>query len=765
MIDLRVSDLPLPDVLKEFIIKERGITELYPPQEEAVRKGIFDGKNILMCTTTATGKTLMAELAMINAVLTRGVKAVMAVPLRALAYEKARDLRIYEKLGVRVAVTTGEYDKEDAWLTNYDIVVTTYEKLDSLLRHRADWLRQVGVLVIDEVHYINDDKRGPIIESIIAKVRALGLNTQIIALSATVGNAEDIAKYLEAEVVESRWRPVPLREGVYYDGVVYYSDGDRAVIKDLGNPVLSLVIDTLLNGGQALVFTNSRPNTVKLAQQIAQYICNYGVKVIEPRELSRVSSAVLEVSQSRLLGEELAKVVKCGVAFHHAGLDMDVRSIIENSFRDRLLKVVVATTTLAAGVNLPARRVIIHEYRRYEPGVGMEELPVMEYKQMAGRAGRPGLDPYGEAILIARGEDEVDYLMRNYINAEVEEVRSKFLTDRNLSTHLLSAIASGYASDMEGVFRFVSSTLGYLQGGFDKNVILRDLLRRRIEDVINFLVESGFLERVDDRVAATALGSLLNNMYLDPYTANIYIRGLRAREETSDLGYTHLIVQSPEVPRLRVRRGELDDYLELVLDNWDYLLIKPPLTKDEIENGEYEEGEIEDYLSTIKTSVMLLEWADEVSEDELYRKYDVGPGDLRVYSDLMNWLASAVARLASTLGMKKHAERLEVLRWRLTYGVREELIELVVNLEGVGRARARALYNAGFRSIADIANADPRAISSIRGFGDKLARSIIEQARKLINEGRVIRYEPTRKREGGTDKQVFKKRGTLLDYL
>jgi helicase len=384
---------------------------------------------------------------------------------------------------------------------------------------------------------------------------------------------------------------------------------------------------------------------------------------------------------------------------------------------------------------------------------------------MAGRAGRPGLDPYGEAILIARGEDEVDYLMRNYINAEVEEVRSKFLTDKNLSTHLLSAIASGYASDMEGVFRFVSSTLGYLQGGFDKNVILRDLLRRRIEDVINFLVESGFLERVDDRVAATALGSLLNNMYLDPYTANIYIRGLRAREETSDLGYTHLIVQSPEVPRLRVRRGELDDYLELVLDNWDYLLIKPPLTKDEIENGEYEERELEDYLSTIKTSVMLLEWADEVSEDELYRKYDVGPGDLRVYSDLMNWLASAVARLASTLGMKKHAERLEVLRWRLTYGVREELIELVVNLEGVGRARARALYNAGFRSIADIANADPRAISSIRGFGDKLARSIIEQARKLINEGRVIRYEPTRKREGGTDKQVFKKRGTLLDYL
>ncbi len=238
-------------------------------------------------------------------------------------------------------------------------------------------------------------------------------------------------------------------------------------------------------------------------------------------------------------------------------------------------------------------------------------------------------------------------------------------------------------------------------------------------------------------MVATPLGSLLNNLYLDPYTANTYIRGLKARDETNDLGYTHLIIQSPEVPRLRVRRNEFDDYLELVLDNWDYLLIKPPITRDEIENGgEFEDEEIEDYLSTVKTAVMLLDWANEVSEDELYKNYDVGPGDLRVYSDLMDWLASAVARLAGALGMRRHEERLDILRWRLTYGVKDELIELVVNLEGVGRARARALYNAGFKDIEDIANADPRAISMIRGGfgGDKLAHSVIEQARKLIKE-------------------------------
>ncbi len=764
MITLRVADLPIPDVLRDFIARERGIQVLYPPQEEAVSKGLFDGKNLVMCTSTATGKTLMAELAMVNAVLTRGVKAILAVPLRALAYEKAGDLRSYEKLGVRIAVTTGEYDREDAWLMNYDIVVTTYEKLDSLLRHRAEWLRQVGVLVIDEIHYIDDDKRGPTIESIIAKVRALGLNTQIIALSATIGNAEEIANYLNAELVMSDWRPVRLREGVYYDGVIYYPDGSRALIKDLGNPVLSLVMDTIINGGQSLVFTNSRSNTVKLAQQIAHYICNYGAKLIEPDALARVSNSIIEASQSKLLGEELARIVKCGVAFHHAGLDMDTRSIIEESFRGRLIKAVVATTTLAAGVNLPARRVVIHEYMRYEPGIGMEELPVMEYKQMAGRAGRPGLDPYGEAVLIARSEDEVDYLIRNYINARVEDVKSKFLTDKNLATHMLSAIASGYASSIDDVMRFVSSTLGYVQGGYGKNDLLRDLLRRKIDDVINFLVESGFLERRGGYVAATALGSLLNNLYLDPYTANTYIHGLRAREETNDLGYTHLIVQSPEVPRLRVRRNEFDNYLEVVLDNWDYLLIKPPISRDEIEDGEFEDEELEDYLSAVKTAVMLLDWANEASEDELYRNYDIGPGDLRVYSDLMNWLASAVGRLAGALGMRRHEERLGVLRWRLTYGVRDELIELVANLEGVGRARARALYNAGLRSVEDVANADPKAISMIRGFGDKLARSIVEQARKLVEEGRVIRAPVLDKGEGS--RQGFtRRRGSLLDYL
>ncbi|WP_054843332.1 helix-hairpin-helix domain-containing protein [Vulcanisaeta souniana] len=357
-------------------------------------------------------------------------------------------------------------------------------------------------------------------------------------------------------------------------------------------------------------------------------------------------------------------------------------------------------------------------------------------------------------------------MIKNYINARVEDVKSKFLTDKNLATHILSAIASGYASSVGDVMRFISSTLGYVQGSYDKNEFLRGLLRRKIDDILNFLMESGFLERRDDYVAATTLGLLLNTLYLDPYTANTYIRGLRVREETNDLGYAHLIVQSPEVPRLRVRRNEFDDYLQLVLDNWDYLLVKPSITKDEIEDGEFEDEEIEDYLSTVKTAVMLLDWANEASEDDLLKNYDVGPGDLRVYGDLMNWLVSAVARLAGALNMEKHMERLSTLRWRLTYGIREELMELVINLEGVGRARARALYNAGFKSVIDIANADPKLISGIRGgFGDRLARSVVEQARKIVEEGKVVKPTATDTNREMSRQVIGKRRGSLLDYL
>ena len=746
-----------------FIIKEKKIEKLYPPQIEAIKLGLFNGENLVISTSTATGKTFLAEIAMVNTVLTKNVKAVFTVPLKAIAWEKFHDLKIYEKLGVKVAVSTGDYDREDKWLEKYDIIITTYEKFDSLLRHKASWLYKIGLLIIDEIHYINDEKRGPIIESIIAKIKSLNINLQILALSATIENVEEIAKWLNAKYVKSNWRPVNLREGVYFDGKIYYNDGTIKNVKRISDPITDLSIDTLLENGQVLIFTNSRANTIKIAQHLAYKISDYSEKLIDIEKTSKIINEVRNISKSKLLAEELAKVIKYGVAFHHAGLDYECRELIENYFRDRIIKIVVATTTLAAGVNLPARRVIIHDYRRYEPGIGFEQIPVMEYKQMAGRAGRPGLDPYGEAILIAKNFDEIEYLREQYINAKPEPVISKFFNDRNLATQILAIVASEYASTFDNILDYLYNTLGAYQRGIISNYILKNLVKKQVDYILKFLEQNNFIKCLGSKYEATSIGKIVNLTYLDPYTASIYINGLRSKVETCDFAYIHLIIKSPEVPKLRVRKSEYSKYFEYITKYWNDLLIKPTSNIDELVE---DIDSFDEFISEIKTTLMIMDWINEYDEDIILQKYDVGPGDLRMYCDTLEWLIHSAERIAKALGMNKHVENLEILKYRVRYGVKPELLELVVNLEGVGRVRARALYDAGFKTIEDIANTSPSVIAlHVKGIGEKLAEKIVNQARQLIKEDKVKKFK-IEKTFREVEKEISKRKGfTILDFL
>ncbi len=757
---MKIRDLPISEGLKRLIIEEKSIVELYPPQAEAIRAGLLDGDNIVLATSTATGKTFIAELALVHSALTRRCKGVLLVPLKALAYEKSEDLKIYEKLGVKVAVTTGDFESQDQWLEKYDIIVATYEKFDSLLRHRTRWLKDVGLLIIDEIHYISDDKRGPIIESIIAKMRMLNLNPQIIALSATIENAEEIAEWLNAKLVKSSWRPVKLREGVYFDGTIHFSDGEKLSIKKLKDPITDLVIDVLEEDGQALVFTNSRSNTVKIANSIAQFIANYHRKIIDIEETQKICNKIEETTSSKLISEELKRVIKYGVAFHHAGLDHELRKIIENAYRDRVLKVVIATTTLAAGVNLPARRVIIHEYRRYEPGIGYEPIPVAEYKQMAGRAGRPKLDPYGEAILIARRYEEVEQLMEFYVRSSPEPVVSKFYNDKALSTHILAAIAGKYADNIDSIMKFVTYTLAAYQKSVLNNQFMLKLLRDKIEKIVKILELSNLVEYKNDKIRPTKLGLTAALNYLDPDTAKLFIEGLKSIKYDIDIAYMYIIIKSNEVPKLRVKKIEYEKYINILKD-WRNVL---PFI-DNVEIEDFNREEIVPILEEIKTLCMILDWILEQPEDTLVLKYEVGPGDLRMYSDTLEWLLSAAAQITKVLELENAYNRLNILRLRVRYGVRTELVELV-QIEGVGRARARALYDAGFRTIQDIANANPREISrKVKGIGDKLAKIIVESAKELLKKGYIKTSTEVSDREPIYQLDSKVKRRTILDYF
>lgn len=211
----------LPQKLHEAVAAA-GIAELRSAQEKAINAGLLDGKNLLVCTPTASGKTLIAELAAVSAILNKKGKAVYVVPLKALAAEKYNDFKRRYGSFVKVALSIGDFDSSDPYLADYDLIICTAEKLDSLIRHHAPWIRMVSVIIIDEIHLLNDPGRGPTLEILITMLRRLLPKAQLIGLSATIGNPEELAEWLEAELVIDSWRPVRLHQGVYRDGIISF---------------------------------------------------------------------------------------------------------------------------------------------------------------------------------------------------------------------------------------------------------------------------------------------------------------------------------------------------------------------------------------------------------------------------------------------------------------------------------------------------------------------------------------------------------------
>ncbi|MHA2059377.1 MAG: DEAD/DEAH box helicase, partial [Candidatus Ranarchaeia archaeon] len=220
---MKVDKLPISDMLKKYV-RSGGFDELWPPQAQAIESGVLEGHNTVLAVPTASGKTLIAVLAMAKAILEDRGKALYLCPLRALAQEKYDEFKSLRALGIKVAVSTGDYDQADFRLGRYDLIICTNEKADSLLRHQPDWLKDIAVVVSDEVHLMNDRNRGPTLEVALAKLRQVNPNAQILALSATVQNAEEIANWLGANLVKSAWRPVELIEGVFHNNTIEHKD-------------------------------------------------------------------------------------------------------------------------------------------------------------------------------------------------------------------------------------------------------------------------------------------------------------------------------------------------------------------------------------------------------------------------------------------------------------------------------------------------------------------------------------------------------------
>jgi len=342
---LRLEEASVPEELVQFF-RAKGISELYPPQEQAIRAGLLEGKSLVVASPTASGKTLLALLAAYRKAKEQRRKVVYLAPLRALASEKYAEFSEMTRFGIYTNISTGDYDSSGESLGRSDVIVLTNERFDSVMRHRVSWLNSVGLFIADEVHLAGNDSRGPTLEMILTKALHLGLDAQLLALSATISNAKTLAEWLHAIPVEVDWRPVPLREGVYDYGRILFTDGgEHRVPRSTYGAPIDVAMDTLKEGGQALVFASTRRRAVSLATRAAE-LTQRQLSPEEKKAASEASRRILTSGEETSLSKLLAEVVAKGSAFHHAGLEAEHRRIVEEYYRARALKLLAATPTL-----------------------------------------------------------------------------------------------------------------------------------------------------------------------------------------------------------------------------------------------------------------------------------------------------------------------------------------------------------------------------------------------------------------------------------
>ena len=706
---MKIVELDLPKPVIDFL-KAEGFSKLYPPQEDSISAGLLDGKSILVSAPTASGKTLIATLAILSYLSKNKGKVVYLSPLRALAAEKFSEFKKLEKIPfgrkIKTQISTGDFELVDKTLDKSDILVLTNEKMDSLIRHGAEWVDDIGLVIADEIHLVGDQNRGPTLEMILTKLKLLQSKPQIIALSATITNADEMSEWLDCSLVDNDWRPVPLSEGVYDGGSVTMHDGKFFEVEPtLRGPPVDLGAESVKDGGQSLLFAETRARSASLAAKASDIISRY-LKNSEKNDLENVSKKILGANENTKLVKTLAELVKKGVAFHHAGLNQNCRETIETEFRKGTIKLISSTPTLAAGVNLPARRVVISNIARYNAKVGANmPISVLEYKQLCGRAGRPQYDDYGEAIIV--GNSNGPELIEHYVNGEPEPIESKITDEKSLRTHVLSTIVTTPGIKNEEIIDLFLQTLGGLQSR-------KSTIKFAVDIALRYLLDEDFLIKKGDRYVATEFGKKVSKLYIDPLTATFFRKAIenvsKGRKHT--FGFLHLVSTSEEFfPKFTLRNKDYET-ISLLIENHASELIEP----------------ISEYDCS-RSLIALHSWITESSEVSLSDNLKIESGDMHRMVETIDWLVYCLRELAKQLERADLLDELDIIRKRIKYGIREELIELV-KVKGIGRIRARKLFKHGIKDLDDLSAIPVKKLAEIDKIGSTLADNIKSQLRK-----------------------------------
>ena len=737
---MKIEKLDLEPKVIDFL-KSEGYEELFEPQEQSVKAGLFDEKkNFLITIPTASGKTLIAMLAILSHLSKHKTKVVYLTPLRALTSEKFEEFKKLEKLNlgrkIKIALSTGDSKEKKEKLEDADVIFLTNESMDANLVFQKDWIYDIGLVVSDEIHLIGDNTRGPTLEIILTRFKSgfIGKNPpKIIGLSATISNSNELADWLNCELVESTFRRVPLSEAVYSRHIITNQDREETEGNFAKNRQesrhpkawIGLGLDTVAEKHQCLIFAMTRKNAVAWAKEAGLDV----VKELKPnqkKELEKISKKILpkEDYDNTKLTSELAKTVKNGTAFHHAGLDQRCRTIIENAFKNRHIKLLTATPTLAAGVNLPARRVVIPSVMRYTNN-GLEKISILEYKQMCGRAGRPQYDDMGESIIIAKGYP--DEILEHYVDGEPEPLESKTLDeDSSLRINLLGFIytASKFnPTSYEKIIKFFSQTFAAYQLSDDS------VLEKKVTKQLEKLKEYGMITD-ENGFEPTKFGIRIFYLRIDPETAfdmtgyiEDYLRGTK-----HTFGILYMITNLHEFYSQYLipdkYQGDMDD------------LIDP--NEKLYRNQEF----LREYC--FKSLLILYKWIDAMTYQDMSDHFDAEPGDIfyikenakdlvYIFTEIIKfWRDYAKENKQKKIVSEYQSliDELDLLKLQIQHGVPEKYLELV-KIKQIGRVRAQILYKNGFKNRLDLEKAKIEKLAKIDKIGLTIANNIKAELTKI----------------------------------
>lgn len=665
------------------------IKEFNPAQKAVIESGYLeDNSNYIISIPTASGKTVLGILPALKTILNGG-KAVYAAPLLSIQNEKVKEFKAFEEHGIKV----GKHPSSS------DLSVMVFESFDAITRFSWNVLREVDTLIIDEFHMIGEYSRGPTLESAITRAKIINPSLRIIALSATLKNIDEIEQWLDGKTVEHDYRPVPLNKEVL--------DAEMFNTKNKNDVIVKIVEKAIEDNSQALSFVSTRRFTESLATYVAKKIDKKTTNE-QKQKFKQVADKLLEVPKKKgslptTTCLKLAEAAEKGVVFHHAGLFNEQKEIIEDEFRNGNILMITATPSLMYGVNLPSKYVVIRDHTRWTSN-GPASIPVFDYEQMSGRAGRPQYDDVGYSYLVAKTMDEAFDLEARYVNGEIELTNSKLIDNKDaIYKQIIAQIASSLSKNLDDLNDFFGKTLyGFqMKNNPSMSMFAQDSLNWELESALEFLLQNGIIRATPEGLKTTDFGNLIAKSNYAVETAVKIKEYVSTMEKLNTAEMIYALAETPDLPLISFKGRKSKDPVRDKLSECGLFAV-------DIGNPE-------------ATAVSLIEWIDERNEYEIENAYNVYSASTRRSAYEASRLVKFAKNTLEVLGNYSNLKDMDYLSARLYYGVKEDIIPLVVGVKRLGRKRARLLMKTFGDNLSEASEKD---LQKVEGIGPKLAGKV-----------------------------------------